>query len=500
MRDHPDAMDDSARDYYDIPTQWIPSSNFANRPASEIEEINLDGLKTFMSSSESSVSSSEAGDIRTPTSREVPELTRRGPGPTIIAPQPRSSRSSNDVEALDRSIMREKAATAPAGGFSRPSYAPQPPRRAVSTRLGLSNPIRGWNPQREDQTIDTLTLERALVHERAGPHIRLPSPPHPRAQDDSSLLWNGGKLLGSFSQRTRVRKTVDDKNLGRLITDIVDFESQRLLSSPRSMMNTPRELYAIPEKRAAVEGPTSPSSPHAKDARRSIMSSLSGKGSSLHLKNSRHQQQHTRTLKMYPEGWQPIYLPGTICLEKHPAQLRKDSVASLDPFAKEIEPRVRRHSDLVVLDSITAFFDDFGVMEDATEVCLDMFWRDAYQVPRLVADTRRSSIMSVEEPQLSKPETLQRPPSARSLRGSRFSFSSASSTTSMPRNGTRDKLKRLLSPAFPGSGFLRTPAAPKEQESQSDIGPIGDAISTFSASSTQKRDKQRLDKVLQDWQ
>lgn len=488
-------MDGVVKDYYDIPDQWIPSSNFANRPASEISEINSDGLWTFMSSSDSSQASSEAEDILPPTSRETPGRTKREPEPVIIAPQPRLSRSSNYQQVLNCSIMREKAATAPVGGLDIPAFAPQLPRRAVSVRLGPSRTIRGRNPQREDHAVDPLTVRRAFVDELMGPHGRLPSPPGPTAMSDSSL-WGDAALSRSFSQRARIRKTLEDKNAKRLKIDIVDFESQGLLSSPRSMMNTPRELYAIPEKRATVEEPSSPSSPHAKDARRSIMSSLSGKGSALCLKVSRHQRQVTCTLKMYPEGWQPIYLPGKICLAKHPAQLRKDSVASLDPFAKEVEPRIRRHSDLRVIDSITAFFEDFGVTEVATEVCLDIFWRDAHQEPHHVADARRSSILSVEEPLLRSPQ------SQHSLRGSRFSSSSASSSTSLPRNGTpmrqRDRLKRLLSPAFPGSAFLKAPGATKDQDSKSEVSSIGNAMSTFSASSAHRRDKQRLGKLLQD--
>jgi hypothetical protein len=485
-------MDDSARDFYDIPTRWIPSSNFANRPTSEISEINLDRLWTLMSSSDSPVSSSEVEDTPTPTSREAPAWKRES-DLAITASQPRLGRLSDDVEALDRPIGREKATTAPAGGFSTPGYAPRPLRRAVSVSMGTSSTIRGISPWRRDHEIDPLTVERVPTAERVGLHKRLPSTPRSTASTDSSL-WSDAKLAGSFSQRTRVRKTLDNKNVRMLNTEIVDFESRGLLSSPRSIMNTPQELYAISEKRATGEEPSSPSSPHAKDARKSILSSLSGKGSTLHLNKLSLRQQHDCTLKTKtPREWGSIYLPGTICLEKHPAQLRKDSVASLDPFAKEVEPRVRRHSDLIVLDSITAFFADFGVTEDATEVCLDMFWRDAFCAPHQVADTRRSSIISVEEPLLVSQESIQSPPNVQSLHGSRFSFSSASSSTSLPRNGTpmrqRDKLRRLLSPAFPVSAFLKNPGAPKEQDSNSDVSSVSYGISTFSASSAQRRDK-----------
>lgn len=485
-------MNDSARDYYDIPVQWIPSANFANRPASEISEINVDGLWTFMLSSDSSAPPSETDDDHTPTSRETPEWTRRENDPAIIAPQPRSSLLSHNGKASDSPVMRGKAATAPAGGFDTPNYAPQPPRRAVSARLGLSRTIRGRKPRREVPTIDPLTVTKTPLQAHPGPDKPLPLLPVIVAPVDRDP-WGNAKAPGSFSQRARVKKTLDDKNVVRLNTDIVDFESRGLLSSPRSMMNTPRELYAIPEKRVTLEEPSSPISPHTKDARKSILSSLSGKGLALLLKKPSQRWQHNDALKLYPEGWKATYLPGTICLEKHPAQLRKDSVASLDPFAKEVEPRVRRHSDLIMLDSITSFFDDLGVLEDATEVCLDTFWRDVTQAPDHVTNNRASSIISVEEPALKSLESLQSNPSALSLRGSRFSFSSASSSMSVPRNGApvrqRDRLKRLLSPAFPGAAFLRMSAAPKEQDSKSDVGSMGDATSIYSAPSAQRRDR-----------
>jgi hypothetical protein len=505
-------MNDSTRDYYDIPMEWIPSPNFAGRPASEISEINLmDGLWTFMSSSGSSSSSSEHEDIPTPTSRDVVESTKAEHvvsqsleitviGSDFVTPQPKTRSLSNDVNVLDRPIVLEKTASAPPGGFTIPNYAPQPPRRAISARLGPSRSIRRRLPQREDSAIDPSSFEGAQDDKCVGPQGRLPSPPRHMDSGHANPVTGDTKLPGSFSQKEHVRRTLDERNVARLRTDIVDFESRGLLSSPISMMSTPRELYPIPEKCSAIEEPSSPSSPQAKDARRSIMSSLSGNNSSLHLLTLHCQKSmhDDHIVKMYPPGWQPIYLPGPISLEKHPAQLRKDSVASLDPFAKEVEPRMRRHSDMIVLDSITAYFDDFGVMEDPTEACYDLFWRHTHQSPNKVADPRKCSITSVEEPPLRSPENQR---SRRSLQGSRFSFSSMSSSSSLPRIGTpmrqRDRLKKLLSPAFPSYAFLRTPAS-KEQDSKSDVSSVGENSSPATTTSARGPDKQRLDRALQE--
>lgn len=472
-------MNDSTRDYYDIPTEWIPSPNFAGRPTSEISEINLmDGLWKFMSSSGSSSSSSEHEDVPTPTTRDAAESIKaeQVTDPNFITPQPRRQSLSDDVDMLDCPIILQKAATAP-GGFTISNYAPQPPRRAISARLGHSRTTRGINVQPEDSAIDPLSFESAKDEKRVGTQGRLPSPPPHIDSGHRSHDTGDANPPEYFSQKVHVRKTLDERNVAMLRTDIVDFESRGLLSSPISMMSTPQELYAIPGKFSADQEPFSPSSPLAKDARISIMSSLSGNGSSLHLLKLHHRKSmhDDHIVNIYPAGWQPIYLPGAICLEKHPAQLRKDFVASLDPFAKEVEPRVRRNSDMIVLDSMTAYFDEFGVMEDPTEVCFDMFWRHTRQAPDRAADARKCSITSVEEP----PLRSQR--SRRSLQGSRFSFSSASSSSSLPRSGTpmrqRDRLKKLLSPAFPSSAFFRTPVAFKEQDSKSDIDSAGDSSS-----------------------
>jgi hypothetical protein len=329
-----------------------------------------------------------------------------------------------------------------------PDYAPQPPRRAISARVGPSTSIKRRTPPQGNAVITPLTIGGAYRDNQGLPC--------PSKQGSSNLPRRDAKVPLSFSQKARVKKTLDDKNLGRLNTDIVDFESQGLLTSPTSMLNTPRELYTKPEKGVIHGGPCCP---HSKDARRSIMSSLSGTSPSFRLR--RHTPTRNDSAKILPAGWQQVYLVGAIRLEEHPARLRKDSVASLDPFAKEVEPSGKRLSEMIVLDSITVFFEDLGVVEDATEQCLDMYWRNTGHAPRCVASVRQISVASIDvAPPPTKSTEL--PPIERTPKGSRFSFSSASSTASQPRTGTpmrqRDKLKRLLSPAFPSSAFLKTPA------------------------------------------
>jgi hypothetical protein len=461
---------DTTKDYYDIPSELLPSSNFANRPASEISDVNLvDGLRTFIYSSGSSSSSSELEDTVTPTgprdaaesleseSGALLELEATVTNQTVHAPQPRLRSLSNDMKIKERSQLRRKAATAPPGTLITPDYAPQPPRRTISARPTTSKE-RGR--RQAVRSADRSDFRRKRDEDLKGPQRPLPSLPILEVQGDSGQTLKDTQLPRSFSQRPRVIKTLNEKKLARLQTDIVDFESRGLLSSPRSMLssprsmlNTPREMYAIPEKVSTSEAPSSPSSPHAKKAQRSIMSSLSGTSPKLHLSRARHCKSmhdgHTKRSNL--SGQKRIYVPGAIRLEEHPAKLRKDSVASLEPFAKEVDFGSRRNSDMIVLDNITVFFDELGVVEDATEACLDRYWYD-------VASARTSiiTITSIDETPVT---SVEKPQQGRSTQGSsRFSFSSASSSSSQARNGTpmmrqRDKLRRLLSPAFPGSGF-----------------------------------------------
>jgi hypothetical protein len=457
-------MNDNTKDYYNMPSESIPSPCFANRLASGISDTNLTNrLWTFIISSESSSCSPGAEDGPTPRVQSAAKSLHFEPGdpqePAIIMtgltddllqPRPKSLSDANIIEGL---ILRKKAITVLPSAPGMLEYAPQLPRRAISVRLGPSKTIKRRTPHQENVVTDPLVARRAIeAADKTRSHGQRVQPPRSWIGNGRGHIVTDAQLPGSFSQKARVKRTLEDKNLGRLMTDIVDFESRGLLTSPTSMMDTPRELYAIAEKHSTSD---EASSHELRDARLCIMSSLSGASPSLKLR--RYVPARADYAKrMPPAERQQIYLPGAICLEEHPAKLRKDSVASLDPFAKAIEPRGKRFSDIIAADSITMYFEDLGVSEYATERCLDRYWLDVQQAPRHVASARKSSITKQPLKSHEKPHNEHSPQS------SRFSFSSASSTASLPRSGTpmrqRDKLKRLLSPAFPSSAFLKTPA------------------------------------------
>jgi hypothetical protein len=444
-------MEKKTADYYDLPTEWIPSPNFAGRPASEIGG-SMDGLWTFMESSSSyslDTEDSPTPHVQSPIDTTKPELGGlERPQIGVSAPIDNKIRTlgrslSDDVKTPGRPRIRKKAATAPAGGVGQHSYTPQLPRRAVSAPLGLSNTVKGRNPRQESVTGDSLVTEKSLH----GPRTQLSRPPRPPRSPPPQNLSDKDQSLteqhpsGSFSEKARVKKTLDNKNVERLKTGFVDFESEGLLSRPTSMMSTPRELYAIPE-RGDLPSPQSIQRDLVLDlSRTSALSALSILYGSYSPGNDDRGE----------EVGQTIYMPGAIRLEVHPAQLRRDSVASLDPFAKNLESKGKRLSDLIVVDEIALYFKDLGVVEDAAIDGLDRYWLDG-------ADSVNDTLSEVHELRKPSIETVDAPvpdcsSKASSAQSSKFSsFSSDSSTSSRPQPETpmrqRDRLRRLLSPAL----------------------------------------------------
>jgi hypothetical protein len=452
-------MDKKAADYYDLPTEWIPSPNFAGRFASEISEINfVDGLWTFMGSSSCSDSEdSPTPHVQSPVGPTKPELVASETVPIDENRRPLGRSLSDDVKTLGRAPMMKKAATAPPSGVIQPGYAAQPPRRAVSARLGLSGTVKGRNPQRERVVADPLSIQKSLHDETLGPRAQLPRPPRPPRSPPPQMLCNKNRSItephpsGSFSEKARVKKTLDNKNMGRLKTDCADFESKELLSRPTSMMSTPRELYAIPEKGDL---------PSPRSVQRDLVLDLS-RTSALPAKSIIYGRYSPGYIEVGEEGGRTIYVPGAIRLGEHPAQLRRDPVASLDPFAKTMEPKGKQVSDLIGLEGIVLYFEDLGIVGDATRDSLDRYWLDGgdseSETVSGVLEVRKASIETVKEPVLHSSRK------ASGAESSKFSsFSSDSSTSSRPQTETpmrqRDKLRRLLSPALPGSAFLRAPA------------------------------------------
>jgi hypothetical protein len=165
-----------------------------------------------------------------------------------------------------------------------------------------------------------------------------------------------------------------------------------------------------------------------------------------------------------------VYLPGAIMLAEHRAKLRRDSVATLDPFTfdPKLDSPCRRISDTVGLDGIVMFFEDFGVVGKVTEVTFDQYWlRESLSMSDDMDEetediaARKASVCSVEETGPMGPWVAQSPPGE----GLKSKFSSASSRISMHarEKRKRSRLRGLLPPGLPGAGFLKGPANWRQQ-------------------------------------
>ncbi|KAI2479267.1 hypothetical protein Ptr902_09478 [Pyrenophora tritici-repentis] len=443
-------MEHAAEDYYDMPIELLPSANFAGRPMSDISM--LDGLWTMIVSSSSGEDGADEEELQT---QSRPSQTQESPKTqkvTIV------SQLGDNVD-MDRPRLRKKAQTAPPGGFDTSTVPPPKPRRAISTRLGYSNTVKRRQPKPYDEIKGSLTARSIESDMRTGPQKPLPALP---AYDDDAISPRTTRPPGSFSSKARVQETLKQKQLGTLDTALADYDFRRLPTSPGSMLATPRELYAIPEQVATSSSLDSPRAARSwRNSARQLSPKTGSTRSNVRVADTLKQKHNTGEVDAAGQG--RIYLPGTIILAQHPAKLRRDSVATLDPFAfdTKLESPGRRTSELVGLDGIAMFFDGFGVVAEVTEMTLDRYWlREGCEptdgvVDDFDADARNSIVSNIQE----TGPTSQRV--AHSDRGSKFSLSSASSAASVPppEKRKRSRLRDLLSPGLPGSAFLKAPAS-----------------------------------------
>lgn len=467
-------MQTTGEDYYDIPDDELPSANFAARPTSEISELGLleiDGLWTFMSfassSSENTDSESEIDDGPTPTALtpeiplmpqpKLPQTPPDTPAITVTSPSRRQSlrqrlRSVSDVASIVRKpSMRQKLDTAPPGAtFGSTDYAPQVPRRAMSARLEQRDTVRGMHSRHLSSESDLkarkmLGMPQTLLEEET-PHARFSFERGSDSwEEDEHVL---SQIHASFSRKPRVQETLERKQLARLRMDFVHAEPDGFIDSPQSMLGTPVELYPSlePQRQPGRFRPTS-----AINGKRGTSTPVSPKTPSPSrrprpLSNERYAS-HEDLGDLYRTR---VYVPGPIQLEKHPALLRKDSVATLDPFASEIDSIGRRPSDLIALEQIVVYFDDMGLNDPASDVCLDTYWLNDPQHALRITDF---DVMELEPPVTPRSQQSCGSKDTPSML-SRFSFSSASSGASVPQSPPQKRqlirLRRLLSPALPG--------------------------------------------------
>jgi hypothetical protein len=461
-------MQTTGKDYYDIPDDELPSANFAARPTSEISELGLldiDGLWTFMSSASSSEhtdSESEIDDGPTPTALtseaplmpqpKLPQTPPDTPAITVTLPSRRQSlrqrlRSVSDVVSIVRiPSMRQK----PGGAFNSTDYAPQVPRRAMSARLEQRDAVRGRHSRHLSSESDlkarkVLGMPQTLLEEER-PNSRFSFEIGSESwEEDEQVLSH---IHPSFSRKPRVRETLQRKQLTRLRMDFVEADPDELVGSPQSMVGTPVELYPSlePQRQPGRFRPTS-----AINGKRGTSTPVSPKTPSPFRRPRLPSDDRSAGDGDLEDVYGTrVYVPGPIQLEKHPALLRKDSVATLDPFASEIDSIGRRPSDMMALEQIVAYFDDMGLNDEASDVCLDRYWLNGLQQALRITEF---DVMELEPPLTPRSQQRCASKDAPSVL-SRFSFSSASSSASMPQSSPQKRqlirLRRLLSPALPG--------------------------------------------------
>ena len=475
------------KDYYDIPDDELPSANFAARPTSDISDLGLlvHGLWSLMDSSSSSPENTDCEDdvedsltpvAHTPDTPKMPqpEMPRTPPATpaiTVTSPSRRQSlrqhlRRYSDVAAIvRRSSSRQKPNTAlpgsftsaqyaphtaPLGSFTSAQYAPQVPRRAVSASLekrdaAVGRHSRHMSFESDSKARRVLGIEETVLEEER----QRPAIAHTGQEDLRGGLLDFDQTGPSFSRKPRVREALRKKQLTRLKMDFVSTGSDQFVDSPQSMTATPVELYSAPKPQPQPQpGRFRPTS--AIHGRRGTSTPASPRTPSTFWRPQPPSSYMLAGNEDLGDAYETrTYVPGPICLEKHPAMLRKDSVATLDPFASEIDQAGRRPSDLLALDQIVVFFDGMGLIEQATDECFDRYWL------RTPQQALRETDLDVLELDPVSPRSQQSSHSrATSSTLSRFSFSSASSGASVPQDSPQKRqlirLRRLLSPAIPG--------------------------------------------------
>ncbi|USP77134.1 hypothetical protein yc1106_04408 [Curvularia clavata] len=457
-----------AEDYYDMPADELPSANFAGRPTSDIDMLGgYWNLATHYSSSseddddDSNIRASPQRRNLSRPCRPAPKLQRRagekGPSTTTstISPTDDISHGSGVTGSGWRVSQRREQQTASGSLEARtsPLFGPSRVKRKRKTRT-----------QSCDETGSGTATSRPIIPTSTSRTRAMSGPP------------GGGEAISpcakqsrtSVAHPTRVRRMGQSTQLAALDTGVAadESKSRKFASSPSSVLLTPRELYGIGDGQADRE-----TAARAWQAAANIMGSplSSSSRSNTHCCN---EQAGGRVDVADPRN---IDWPGAMMPARESVRVRRDSVATgLDAstFDTKLGSEEKRYDTEQVgpgEDDIVTFFEEFGVVVEATEATLDQFWlRHSCTAEDDRSDAAMSTISTVSSVRISgvgeaKAETPQIDQQSQSGRQSRFSLSSASSCSapkSRPQKRKRSRLRDLLlSPGLPGTAFLKIPAS-----------------------------------------
>ncbi|KAF2869279.1 hypothetical protein BDV95DRAFT_608844 [Massariosphaeria phaeospora] len=367
---------------YEIPPEMAPAPGTVSRIVSSLD-ISVDvteGLRTFM-----------IDDDPTP-----PALSPiASPSIIITAPydlwskEQRPRQMSSDVPSVQRPKLKRKAVTAPPGAFRLYTTVPHPPRRAISARTACPAYARNRSSRTTPSPmsprlshVGSSTTRSLITQRREGRKLigktgskskkkirglsLLPS--SRRVQQLSEAL--DGQRQSSFSEKARVKQTLRDKKVEMLKTNIVDFKSKDLPSTPLSMISTPKELYGTPSigTSSGTHRSLRPPSPRSR-ARHFSLPLAPG------IQRRSMPRRKSLARKVPAAAKKNVYLPGPICLEeKVSVTPRRGSIATMEHFTEGGGHTANRFSDVVALEGIVMYFHDLGVVEESGEDGLDRYW------------------------------------------------------------------------------------------------------------------------------
>ncbi|EUC47642.1 hypothetical protein COCMIDRAFT_89581 [Bipolaris oryzae ATCC 44560] len=514
-------------DYYDMPIELLPSANFAGRPTSDIDM--LAGLWATAASYYSNFSSSEdEADVNghddndrddkvspqridecrvsPPPPTETKSREER-PSTTITLPPADDIRASSGVvRGLARAQLRRKANSAPYGSLeSRASPLVEAVEAVGEGRVGgvgglgyfdtirrkYSNNREKEGEQRRKKRVRSCDVNTSKEKRRMMGELLADA----QAQGSGAAISPSAKQsCTSLAQQTRVGPKRQGRQLATLDTDVAGYElssirgrdtttATTVAGSPSSVLSTPQELYAIGKGHAANETLGSPQVWYARNGNPANIMVMADKmcspsspsnrrwgGNSTTITHSDTVTQHRRS-SVDVAGGRIIYVPGTMMLAREPVRQRRDSVATaLDACTfdgTKLASEEKRYAELVGLEEdVVTFFEELGVVAEATEASLDRYWlcngRCSASVEKEGHDDKASlsstASVSVGEAESNKGQ-------GKGSRASRFSFSSSASSCSAPVSTHRHRRKRsrlielLLSPGMPGAVSVNAPAS-----------------------------------------
>ncbi|KAL5467809.1 hypothetical protein PMIN07_003391 [Paraphaeosphaeria minitans] len=369
---------------------------------------------------------------------DTPSSTPRSGSPAIMVTPPGIStftmfpdRMRQNTPVVERPRLRRYANTAPSGTLqifpvSKPQFMPQTPRRAVSSTTAHVFSRFGTMSKLGKPTTRSVISKRKSKRNSGGRMGLKAKPLVWRMSSPPKAFELPPDLKPSFSGRNRVKETMRMKNMEMIKVDFENVEPRGLLlASASSIVNTPNVFYNRPMS-VRIKTPASPagSSTNSRGttsrsatplgigtppkcpsplrnaispAKRSPSSSLRSAGSSksgtlstrakhfslplspvaqcVPWRSSMVVENPPRNRTPVPIEKKPVYIPGPILLEeKTSVTPRRNSVANLEHCDNVTLSQAKRFSDLVVLDSITMYFEAFGVATEASDACLDRYW------------------------------------------------------------------------------------------------------------------------------